>query len=110
MLVSDAMPPVGGSRSTFQLYGEPINVADGRCTRSDGTLAGAFLTMAQAVRNCVQLLDARLEDALRFASTHPAEFVGLGDTLGRLAPGFRADMVAFDPASFEVIETWVAGR
>ena len=66
--------------------------------------------MAQAVRNCVRLLDVPLEDALRFASAHPAEFVGLGDILGRLAPGCRADLVALDPASLDVIETWVAGR
>jgi len=110
MLVTDAMPPVGGSRSTFSLYGEPISVADGRCTRSDGTLAGAFLTMAQAVRNCVKLLDVPLEDVLRFASTNPASFIGLGNVLGKLAPGFRADMVAFESASLDVIETWVAGR
>jgi len=109
MLVSDAMPPVGGKRSTFDLYGEPITVADGRCTRADGTLAGAFLTVAQAVRNCVRLLDVPLDEALRMGSTYPARFIGLGDVLGRLAPGYRADMVAFDPASFEIIETWVAG-
>jgi len=110
MLVSDAMPPVGGSGSTFRLYGEPIRVADGRCTRADGTLAGAFLTVAQAVRNCVRLLDVPLEAALRMGSTNPARFIGLGDVLGRLAPGYRADMVAFDPASFDILETWVAGR
>jgi N-acetylglucosamine-6-phosphate deacetylase len=109
MLVSDAMPPVGGSRSSFDLYGETITVVDGRCTRADGTLAGAFLTMAEAVRSCVRLLDVPLENALRFASTNPASFIGLGDVLGRLAPGYRADMVAFDPASFDIAETWVAG-
>jgi N-acetylglucosamine-6-phosphate deacetylase len=109
MLVSDAMPPVGGNRSAFELYGEPITVIDGRCTRQDGTLAGAFLTVAQAVRNCVELLDVPLEQALRYASTNPASFIGLGHVLGRLAGGFRADMVAFDPASFEIVDTWVAG-
>jgi len=110
MLVSDAMPPVGGQRSTFALYGEPITVTDGRCVRADGTLAGAFLTVAQAVRNCVELLDVPLQEALRYGSTHPASFIGLGDVLGRLAHGYRADMVAFDPASLAIIETWVAGR
>ena len=35
MLVTDAMPTVGGSRSTFMLYGQEISVCDGRCT-SDG--------------------------------------------------------------------------
>jgi N-acetylglucosamine-6-phosphate deacetylase len=110
MLVTDAMPPVGGRRMGFSLYGEDIMVQDGRCTRTDGTLAGSVLDMASALRNCVRLLDVRLETALRFASVNPAEFLGLGHWLGRLAPGFRADMVALDPVGIEVLDTWVAGR
>jgi N-acetylglucosamine-6-phosphate deacetylase len=109
MLVTDAMPPVGGSRSTFMLYGEPITVSDGRCTRADGTLAGATLDIATALRNCVRMLPLPLEHALRLASTNPARFIGLGHMLGKLAPGYRADMVAFDPQSVEVLDTWVAG-
>ena len=65
--------------------------------------------MAGAVRNCVKLLDVPLTDALRFASTHPADLLGLGKRLGKLTPGFRADMVAFDGATIDVLETWVAG-
>jgi N-acetylglucosamine-6-phosphate deacetylase len=109
MLVTDAMPPVGGKRSTFQLCGNDITVRDGRLQRSDGTLAGAFLTMAQAVRNCVQLLGVPLTDALRFASANPANFLGLGDKLGRLTPNFRADIVAFEPNRLDIIDTWIAG-
>lgn len=110
MLVTDAMPPVGGRKSSFTLLGQEIRVRDGRCTRIDGTLAGAALDMASAVRNSVLLLDVPLTSALRFASTEPAEFLGLGHKLGRLAPGLRADMVAFDPAHIQVLETWVAGQ
>jgi len=51
-----------------------------------------------------------LTDALRFASTHPAEMLGLGDRLGKLRPGFRADMVAFEESAIDVLDTWVAGR
>ena len=109
MLVTDAMPPVGGKGSTFELYGEAITVRDGRCVRPDGTLAGAYLDMASAVRNCVRLLGLPLERALSFASSHPAHFINLGSELGRLAPGSRADMVALDPEKVEVLETWVAG-
>ena len=110
MLVTDAMPPVGGSRKSFTLYGDEITVAEGALRRKDGTLAGAYLTMAQAVHNCVRLLDMKLENALRLASRNPAEFLGLGDRLGQLAPGYRADMVAFRPEKIDVIETWVAGQ
>jgi N-acetylglucosamine-6-phosphate deacetylase len=109
ILVTDAMPPVGGTQSSFKLCGETIVVRDDRCVRSDGRLAGANLDMASAVRNCVQLLEVPLTDALRFASTHPAAMLGLGKTLGRLAPGFRADVVAFDGGTVEILETWVAG-
>jgi N-acetylglucosamine-6-phosphate deacetylase len=109
MLVTDAMPPVGGSRPSFHLYGREIRLVDGRCLRADGTLAGAALDMATAVRNCVRLLEVPLEDALRFASRNPAEFIGLGDMLGKLCPGHRADMVAIDPETITVRATWVAG-
>jgi N-acetylglucosamine-6-phosphate deacetylase len=110
MLVTDAMPPVGGRAPNFTLYGNEIVVRDGRCARPDGTLAGAVLDMASAVRNCVGLLDVPLTAALRFASTEPAQFLGLGEKLGRLAPGYRADMVAFEPGDIGVIDTWVAGE
>ena len=110
MLVTDAMPPVGGSRMTFALYGRRITVRDGRCVRDDGALAGSALSMAAAVRNCVRLLGVPLEEALRFASAHPASFLGLDHMLGRLAPGYRADLVAFDPIGLEVLDTWVAGE
>jgi N-acetylglucosamine-6-phosphate deacetylase len=109
ILVTDAMPPVGGSKPGFALYGTPITVRDGRCTRADGALAGSALSMAAAVRNCVRLLEVPLPKALAFAATEPAEFLGLGKTLGKLAPGFRADMVAFHPDDIAIHTTWVAG-
>lgn len=110
MLVTDAMPPVGGRQTNFELYGERIDVIEGRCVRPDGTLAGAALDMASAVRNCVHLLELPLERALQFASLNPAEFLGLGHILGRLKPGYRADMVALDPSTWRVDQTWIAGK
>ena len=110
MLVTDAMPPVGGSRSNFELYGQKIEVRDGRCTRADGTLAGSAIDMATAVRNCVRLLDLPLTAAIRLATEAPARFLGLAGRLGRLAPGYRADMIALDPDAVRVLATWVAGR
>jgi N-acetylglucosamine-6-phosphate deacetylase len=110
ILVTDAMPPVGGRQSKFDLYGAEIHVIGGRCARPDGTLAGSALNMAAAVRNCVQMLDVSLEDALRFASRNPAEFMGLGHRLGGLRPGYRADVVALNSDTFDVLGTWVAGK
>ena len=110
ILVTDAMPPVGGKRATFTLNGTKIFARDGCCTRQDGRLAGTCLDMASAVRNCVRSLGVPLTEALRFASGNPAQFLGMADELGKLAPGWRADMAAIDPETVEVYRTWVAGE
>ena len=109
-LVTDAMPPVGGSRPSFTLHGEKITVRDGRCLTDNGILAGTVLDMATAVKNCIRLLGMALPDALRLASANPATFIGLDHVLGKLVPGYRADLVAFDPNDMTVLATWVAGR
>src|SRR5947209_6648698 len=110
MLVTDAMPPVGGSRSSFLLCGQKIEMREGRCARADGTLAGSALDMATAVRNTVRLMHLPLQDAIGLATEAPARFLGIADRLGRLAPGYRGDMVALDPDAIRVLATWVAGK
>jgi N-acetylglucosamine-6-phosphate deacetylase len=110
MLVSDAMAPVGGTAQEFELQGRRILVRDGRCATPDGVLAGSAIDMATAVRNCVALLDLPLEQVLPLAAAAPADFLRIGHWLGRLAPGYRADIIAFDPANLSVLATWVAGK
>ena len=108
MLVTDAMPPLGTDATSFQLYGATIHRRDGRLVTDDGTLAGADLDMAQAVRNCIGLLGLPREEALRMASLYPAEFLGMADRRGRLAPGYQADLTLLDQGN-HVLGTWVAG-
>jgi N-acetylglucosamine-6-phosphate deacetylase len=107
-LVTDAMPLVGTNERQFMLQGRPITLHGDRLTGPDGTLAGAHLTMIEAVRNAVALLEISLADALIMASRTPAAFLGLESELGRIAPGYRADLVAFDPG-FDVVGTWIGG-
>jgi N-acetylglucosamine-6-phosphate deacetylase len=108
MLVTDAMPPVGGERESFSLYGVEMICRDGQCTTAEGTLAGSALDMASAVRNTVRRLGLPLDEACRMASQYPAQFIGLGGELGRIAPGYRADLVALD-GDARVQGTWIAG-
>jgi len=108
-LVTDAMPTVGASLDRFDLLGRTIRLVEGRLSTAAGTLAGAHLDMASAVRNTVRLAQVPLEDALRAASLTPARFLGLDDERGRLVPGARADLVALTQ-ELSVIATWVEGR
>lgn len=107
-LVTDAMPMVGADDPSFALYGEVITAVDGVVRNAAGALAGSALDMATAVRNCVELVGLPLAEAARMAATYPAEFLGLGDRLGRIAPGYQADLVLLDEA-LRVRSTWIAG-
>jgi N-acetylglucosamine-6-phosphate deacetylase len=108
MLVTDAMPLVGTNDRQFMLQGRQITLHENRLIGPDGTLAGAHLTMIEAVRNAVALLEISLVDALIMASRTPAAFLGLESELGQIAPGYRAALVAFNP-NFEVVGTWIGG-
>lgn len=108
-LVTDAMPPVGADDPSYELYGEVITARDGVVRNAAGTLAGSALDMATAVRNSVRILGLPLEEAARMASAYPAEFLGIGDRYGRIAPGYRADLVALDD-DLQVVATWIDGK
>ncbi len=107
-LVTDAMPTVGTSLDRFELIGQTIKLVDGRLTTEEGTLAGAHLDMASAVRNAVKLARLPLEHALRAASLTPARFLGLDNERGALVPGARADLVALNQ-ELRVVATWADG-
>jgi N-acetylglucosamine-6-phosphate deacetylase len=90
-LVSDAMPPVGGRRATFRLGQAELAAHDERRARPVGSaipLAGGVRTLAA--------LGVPVPEALRMASTVPADRFGAGGAVGRIAPGRRADLVVAD--------------
>jgi N-acetylglucosamine-6-phosphate deacetylase len=94
-LVSDAMPPVGGTSDTYALGGVEITCRSGRCETPDGVLAGSALDMMTAVRNAVATLGVDVAEAVRMASAYPADFLGLASH-GRIAAGARAAFVIAD--------------
>lgn len=93
ILVTDAMPPVGKPSTTFKIGDLEVSYSNGMCVTKDGTLAGSALDMATAVRNCIQKIGIPKDEALRMASTYPAEFLGIQDKLGKIEIGYLADMV-----------------
>ena len=107
LLVTDAMSVLGTDADGFDLYGQRILRRNGRLEREDGQLAGADLDMATAVRNTVTMLGCSVEQALRMASTYPAELMRLTDR-GRIAPGLRADLVLLTDG-LQPLGTWLEG-
>jgi N-acetylglucosamine-6-phosphate deacetylase len=109
MLVTDAMPSVGTEARSFKLEGRDITVSGNVCIDEDGRLAGSNIDMASCVRNAVSLLGLPLAEAVRMASLYPAEFLGLSHELGRIEPGYRANLVLADDR-LNVLDTWIDGK
>ncbi len=96
-LVSDAMAPAAtDDPHAFKLYGEAIQFENNRCVSHEGKLAGSAITLLDAVRYCVKVVGIELDEALRMASTYPAEFLGVGGRRGKLLPKYNADMIALN--------------
>lgn len=109
MLVTDAMPPVGGQGLDFTLMGTPITVTNGDCRGPDGTLAGSGLSMIAAFNNAIDMLGLDVITASRMASGNPARFLRLDHETGTIAAGLRADLVHLDQ-NRAVTATWIAGQ
>ncbi|MBZ5859053.1 N-acetylglucosamine-6-phosphate deacetylase [Flavihumibacter profundi] len=65
-------------------------LAGNRYVMPDGTLSGSALTMAKAVKYCVEQVGIDEGEALRMASLYPARVLGLEKEWGKIAPGYMA--------------------
>lgn len=99
-LVTDAVTPTGTDMTEFDFAGKHLYVRDGKCVDDAGTLGGAYLTMNEAIENCVEKCDLSLEQSLTMATLIPARLLGLDDQIGRIAEGYRADLIAIDLESY----------
>ena len=108
-LISDALfanPP----RPTFDLgqfvvHFESDPNGPGKYVNNEGKLAGSAITLVDCVRIAVEQAGIPLVNALRMASTIPAEMIGLGDKIGRIERGYVANLVRTDN-SLRVRQVW----
>jgi N-acetylglucosamine-6-phosphate deacetylase len=106
-LVTDAMCVAGTGATGFHLGGRRILRHDGRLTLEDGTLAGADLTLPQALRVMVDRVGLAPERALAMATSVPAALIGA--QAGRLVAGGPADFVHLDDA-WRLRQVWRGGQ
>jgi N-acetylglucosamine-6-phosphate deacetylase len=108
-LVSDAMPPAAGGPEIYELQGRRVTQVGLKLTLDDGTLAGAAITLLDAVRYVHQTIGVALAEALTMATSTPARLLRIDDRLGRLKPGRRADFVHLGD-DLRLGSVWIAGR
>jgi N-acetylglucosamine-6-phosphate deacetylase len=108
VLVTDGTAATGMPDGRYRLGGLEVEVKEGKCM-ADGRLAGSVLTMDRAVRNVMKFGNWDLQRTVRLATLNPASTIGMAGTIGKLAPGAAADMVALN-AGGEIRKTIIRGR
>ena len=107
-LVSDAMAAAGMPDGRYPLGPLEVTVEHGVARTSTGSIAGSTSRLLDIVR-CSHAAGVPLQDAVRSASATPAGLLGLGDEVGRLEPGLRADLLLLD-AELAVTEVVRSGQ
>lgn len=107
ILVTDAIRAAGQTEGQFDLGGQSVRLEGSAVRLPNGALAGSVLTMLGAVRNAVAA-GLALEVALKLASSHPAQYLGL-QGYGKLTVGAVADVVVLSEA-LEVEAVYVGGQ
>jgi N-acetylglucosamine-6-phosphate deacetylase len=107
-LVTDAMSPTGTDWTEFVLTGQTVYRKDGALRLADSTLAGADLTMIDAIRYVHRTVGVPFDEALRMASLYPAQALGVGATHGHLGRGARGDFVVLGD-NLDIRSTWIGG-
>ena len=108
-LISDAMPPAASGPSVYELQGRRVNQVGLKLTLEDGTLAGAAITMLDAVRYSVSTLGIDVAAALEMATLTPARLLRIDDSHGRLRAGARADLVHLSD-DLDLEGVWIGGN
>lgn len=108
-LVSDCMAVAGSDVTEFTLGGRRILRHGGRLTLEDGTLAGADLSLPQAIKFMVEKVGTFLDQTLAMATSTPARLLGRQAKIGHLTPGLPADLVHLD-GSLGLASVWRAGE
>ncbi|MCV9934060.1 N-acetylglucosamine-6-phosphate deacetylase [Flavobacterium sp. LS1R47] len=102
-LISDATF-LGRKVSNFKWDNFDAHLENGFYRNNDGNLAGATISMQEAVQNAYNHLNVSADEAIKMATSHVASAIGMENKLGKIKTGYPASFVKFN-ADLSMIET-----
>ena len=88
------MPSVGGPEE-FDLYGRTVALQNGRLVNSEGSLAGAHITMSKTVSRFINHLGIAPAEALKMVTSVPARLINNLQS-GQIQNRDLANLIALD--------------
>lgn len=108
MMITDSLACSWMPDGPGQLGGLPIIVKNGVARLESGNLAGSTLRFAKGLKNVWEITGKPLCELVKATSYNQAQSLGL-QGLGKIAPGYTADMVLLD-AQFDTLKTIIDGE
>ncbi|SDC08850.1 N-acetylglucosamine-6-phosphate deacetylase [Niabella drilacis] len=104
-LISDASF-LGRQMPRFGWQGLDIEMIGGYYRDKAGSLAGAAISMPEAMKNAVDFIGVPLQEAVAMATIRPARAIRMDDRLGLVKTGYPAVFSVFDDAlaSYETLD------
>jgi N-acetylglucosamine-6-phosphate deacetylase len=73
-----------------------LHYENGKYLTEEGNLAGVSISMLESLQNCIKYVGIDLEEAVKMASTYPAEYIGVDHYLGKIKEGYTANLVVLN--------------
>jgi len=100
-LISDATF-LGRKVEIFNWDNFDAHLDNGFYRNDDGNLAGATISMLEAVQNAYNHLEVSADEAIKMATSRVASAIGLADKFGKIKAGFPATFVQFNDDLSEI--------
>ena len=94
ILISDALF-LSRKVESFKWGAFDAHLVDGYYKNSEGNLAGATISMAEAVQNAVKHLNVSVSEAIQMATCRVAAAINMDNEIGKIKPGMPATFVKF---------------
>lgn len=101
VLISDSMMATGMDDGEYSLGGLSVKVRGNLATLKDGVIAGSATNLMDCVRKAVAI-GISLEDVVKCASYNPARSIGMGNSIGSIDVGKKADCVLLSAADLSI--------
>ncbi|MDB5203101.1 MAG: putative N-acetylglucosamine-6-phosphate deacetylase [Ferruginibacter sp.] len=105
ILLSDAAF-LGRQKTSFEWNGFTARLQNGFYRNEEGNLAGAAISMVEAIQNAIMHVGIPLSTAIDMATIRVAQAIGMEDKIGKIKAGYPARFAVFDDR-LEQIETLV---
>ncbi|MFW5986516.1 MAG: N-acetylglucosamine-6-phosphate deacetylase, partial [Halanaerobiales bacterium] len=109
ILITDSIRAAGLPDGEYGLGGKTVVVRGKEARLKSGSLAGSVLTLDRAVKNMYNTGELPLQEVVKMATINPARLLKVDHKLGRIDPGYRADLTLFD-RDLNVKKVFVGGK